>query len=115
MVTFCEEISLDLAEDDAKLKAIAEERLGGDKSSFEITPWIDYYTKIVPKHSEDRLIVFKPPKTSPLIGCIRVRDKDNTKRTLWDVVSKDRHYIGLVPAGCQFEAMVVDAKIITPT
>lgn len=27
MVTFCEEISLDLAEDDAKLKAIAEERV----------------------------------------------------------------------------------------
>jgi len=106
---------LDLAENDAELIAIAEKRLGGDQTSFEITPWTDYYTTIVPKHPEDRLIVFKPPKTSSLIGCIRVRVKDNTKITLWDIVSKDRQYIGLVPAGCQFEAMVVDVKIITPT
>jgi hypothetical protein len=59
--------------------------------------------------------VFKLLKTSALIGCIRVWEKDNTIITLWDIVNKDRQFIRLVPAGCEFEAMLVDAKIITST
>tara|TARA_R110002003_G_scaffold2994_2_gene24755 strand:+ start:2241 stop:2543 length:303 start_codon:yes stop_codon:yes gene_type:complete len=98
-----------------KLEADTVQQLRGDKSSFEITSWTEHYANMIPKHSKDRLVVFKPPTTSKFIGCIRVRDKDNTKSTVWDVVSKDGQYIGLVPAGCQFEAMVVDIKIITPT
>jgi hypothetical protein len=67
--------------------------------------------KIVPSDSKTRLIVFKPPKYHQKFGCIRVRDKNNTK--LWDVVEQAEHYVGLVPAGCMFEAMTVEAKIFT--
>lgn len=82
-----------------------------NKSSFLVTPWTNYYTNLIPEHAEDRLVVFKPPETSQYFGCIRV--KDNT-RTIWDVINKEGQYIGRVPAGCRFEAMVVDVKIITP-
>jgi translation initiation factor IF-1 len=88
--------------------------MGGDKSSFEVTPWTAYRAEIVLKHSQDRLVAFKPLKTSALIGCIRVREKDNTTIKLWDIVDKDGQFIGLVPAGCEFEAMLVYAKMIIP-
>jgi hypothetical protein len=87
-------------------------KLASDGKSFEITPWTKYDAKIVPCHTKDRLVVFRPPKNTEVFGCIRVRDEDNMK--LWDVVRDAGLYVGLVPAGCVFEAMLVDTKIITP-
>lgn len=89
-------------------------QLGGDEGSFEITPWINHNAKLIPDHTKDRLVVFKPPENTEKLGCIRVRDKDNIHLTLWDIVQKSGLHVGLVPAGCKFEAMVVDTKIITP-
>ncbi|KAF2182613.1 hypothetical protein K469DRAFT_586033, partial [Zopfia rhizophila CBS 207.26] len=80
----------------------------------EVDSWTHYYTDEVPKHAKDRVVVFKAPQSSLRIGCIRVRDKDDIKKTVWDVVGREGMYIGLVPAGCPFEAMVVDVKLITP-
>jgi hypothetical protein len=87
-------------------------KLASNENSFDITPWTKYDGKIVPCHTKDRLVVFRPPKDTKKFGCIRVRDKDQKK--LWDVVQDAGLYVGLVPADCAFEAMLVDAKIITP-
>ncbi|KAK7178270.1 hypothetical protein PSPO01_15685 [Paraphaeosphaeria sporulosa] len=108
------EIPSDVANDDKKLKGIASEEFGFDESSFDVSPWTNYYADEVPEHTKDRLVVFKAPDLSDKLGCIRVRDKDDIKKTVWDVVGKKGPYLGFVPAGSLFEAMVVDVKLITP-
>lgn len=85
-----------------------------NESSTEIDSWMYYHTYEVPTHTKDRIVVFKTPQSCPQIGCIRVRDKNNVKKTVWEVVGREGAYIGLVPAGCPFEAMLVDVKLITP-
>jgi hypothetical protein len=98
------------------------EKFGSKFNEFstEVDSWTYYYTDEVSKHAKDRIVVFKAPESSTepesssRIGCIRVRDKDDIKKTVWDVVGKEGVYIGLVPAGCPFEAMVVVVKLITP-
>lgn len=36
------------------------------------------------------------------------------KEMRWDIVRKEGMYMGSVPAGCPFEAMLVEVKLITP-
>ena len=63
------------------------------------------------------MVVFKAPQSYDRLVCIRVRDKDDIKKTVWDVVGQKGQkgpYIGRVPAGSLFEAMVVVIKLITP-
>lgn len=110
------EIPLDTANDGKKLMAIAAQEFGDkfNESSAEVDSWTYYYTDEVPNHSTDRVVVFKAPKSSTRIGCIRVLDKDDIKKVVWDVVGREGVYIGLVPAECPFEAMVVDVRLITP-
>ena len=81
-------------------------------SSFEVTGWTNHYTALVVEHHTERLIVCRPQSKSRPIGCIRVRDKDDG--ILWEIVDKKDVYVGIVPEGCQFEAMFVDVRIITP-
>ncbi|KAF1953188.1 hypothetical protein CC80DRAFT_596068 [Byssothecium circinans] len=117
------EIPSDIANDDTKLKAYASQEFGSEfnESSSEIDSWTYYYVDMIPAHEKDRIVVFKAPdesfhkpKGSPWFGCIRVLDKDDITKIVWDVVQREEMYIGLVPAGCDFEAMVVVIKLITP-
>jgi hypothetical protein len=80
------EVSSDIANDDKKLKELASEEFGSNESSFEVDSWTNYYADEVPKHTKDRLVVFKAPESYEKLGCIRVRDKDDIKKTVWDVV-----------------------------
>jgi hypothetical protein len=95
-------------------------KLNSDNSTSKITAWTFYDARLLQPHSKARLVVFKAPEFAPpvyskIIGCIRVRTSHDTKKTLWDVVNNNGGpYLGLVPAGCQFEAMHVDIRIITP-
>lgn len=101
------EIPSDIANDDKKLKAKASQEFGPefDESSAEVDSWTYYYTDEVPKHAKDRIIVFKAPEPSSQIRCIRVWDKDDIKKTVWDVVRREGTYIGLVPASYIFDRL----------
>ena len=92
-----------------------------DESQVQVDDeWNYVHTKIIPSHSTERLVLFRPHPPSPdypptpKIGCIRVRDKDDKTKKLWDIVNREGIYMGHVPAGSRFEAMIVDVKLITP-
>ncbi|UPX11342.1 uncharacterized protein EKO05_0001949 [Ascochyta rabiei] len=98
---------------DMQLKAkIAQEfDIALGELSFD-DKWTYYYTDEIPEHSKDRIILFRASQSSPRIGCIRVRHKEDIKRIVWDIVGKDGIYIGLVPANCPTEAMLVESKFM---
>lgn len=87
-----------------------------DDNGFEIV-----MARIHNSEPTDRIILFKPHKGMSQFGCIRVlrsetADQGEAKREkkgpVWDVVRAVGSYVGLVPAGCPFEAMVVQLKFI---
>ncbi|CEL06323.1 hypothetical protein ASPCAL07429 [Aspergillus calidoustus] len=78
--------------------------------------WTTHNAKLIEGHPTDRLIVFRPQKSSKLLGCIRVYEAETTvgKTTkLWDVFEVEGTYIGKIPKDCPFEAMLVEVKLIT--
>jgi len=93
-------------------KSITKFGLTLEELSFD-DEWTYYYTDEIPKHSKDRIILFRAAASSSRIGCIRVRHKDDMKQIVWDVVGKEGTYIGLVPAYCRTEAMLVDSRFMT--
>jgi len=103
----------DVASNDEKLMEMAKTKFGSTFQNVEITPWTFYSTDIVPSHSTDRVVVFRPQSPNHTFGCIRVRKKGNNEKD-WDLVAKETVYMGLVGADCRFEAMDVELKLITP-
>jgi len=102
--------------DISQLLKTAVRRFGDDfdESKVEVDERWDYHdTDIVPSHTSQRLVIFRARPPSQFFGCIRVRD-EQTDKMLWDVFGKTGIYMGHVPAGCYFEAMMVDLKFITP-
>jgi hypothetical protein len=75
--------------------------------------WKYYHTDIVPGHTSERLVVFRAQPPFKRLGCIRVLKDQNLEEMIWDRYNCEGIYIGLVPAGCSFEAMVVEIKLIT--
>jgi hypothetical protein len=75
--------------------------------------WIPYNLKMIPPHSSDRLIVFRPQRSQRLLGCIRVYKAGTTIKE-WDVYDTDGTFIGIIPEDCTCEAMLVEIKLITP-
>jgi hypothetical protein len=75
--------------------------------------WKYYYTDIIPGHTSERLVVFRPHPPATKLGCVRVLKAENMKEMIWDRYNCEGIYIGRVPAGCPFEAMVVEIKLIT--
>jgi hypothetical protein len=70
---------------------------------------------MVPSDTKDRIIVFRAREPSKQFGCIRVREKENLTQTVWDLVGKEGIYIGVIPAECPFEAMLVEVMLMTPS
>lgn len=77
--------------------------------------------RIYDSDQSDRIILFKPQKGMSQFGCIRVLRSETTnqgeaarekKGPVWDLVRTVGSYVGLVPAGCPFEAMVVQVRFI---
>ncbi|OCK74895.1 hypothetical protein K432DRAFT_386534 [Lepidopterella palustris CBS 459.81] len=111
------EISTQIADDNEKLKSKASETFGSEfnDAHTEVDPkWTYYYTDMVPSHTKDRIVIFRAQPPSKQLGCVRVRDKHDITKTIWDSVGKEGIYMGDVPAGCPFEAMLVEVKLITP-
>ena len=75
--------------------------------------WKYYYTDIVSGHTSERLVVFRAQPPSTRLGCVRVLKDQDMKEMIWDRYNCEGIYIGRVPAGCPFEAMVVEIKLIT--
>ncbi|KAL3468749.1 hypothetical protein BJX99DRAFT_105258 [Aspergillus californicus] len=78
--------------------------------------WTAHNAKLIEGHPTDRLIVFRPQKSSKFLGCIRVYEAGTTVGTttkLWDVFEVEGTYIGKIPRECPFEAMLVEVKLIT--
>lgn len=87
-----------------------------DDNGFEIVQG-----RIYDSHPTDRIIIFRPHKGTPKFGCIRVLRSETAnqgeatkekKGPVWDVVRAVGSYVGLVPAGCPFEAMLVQVRFI---
>ncbi|RSM14271.1 hypothetical protein BHE90_015237 [Fusarium euwallaceae] len=87
-----------------------------DDNGFEIVQG-----RIYDSHPTDRIIHFRPHKGTPKFGCIRVLRSETAnqgeatkekKGPVWDVVRAVGSYVGLVPAGCPFEAMLVQVRFI---
>jgi hypothetical protein len=74
--------------------------------------WTYYYTRMVPSHTTERVVIFRARSPSKNLGCVRV--VDGQEEMIWDVVNSGGTYMGHVPAGCPFEAMLVEIKLITP-
>lgn len=77
--------------------------------------------RVYESHSSDRIIIFQPYKGQQMSGCIRVLKSETSsqgdatkerKGPVWDVVRTVGSYAGLVPAGCPFEAMLVQVRFI---
>ncbi|KAM4057188.1 hypothetical protein HRG_014840 [Hirsutella rhossiliensis] len=77
--------------------------------------------RIFESHPADRIVVFRPRKGTPKFGCIRVlereiTDQDKTARRkkgpVWEEKRGGGSCVGLIPAECRFEAMLVDIKFI---
>ena len=76
--------------------------------------WTYHYTKMIPSHSAERVVAFRAQPPSKQVGCVRVLDGQDVKEMIWDVVGKEGTYMGRVPAGSPFEAMLVEVKLIMP-
>jgi hypothetical protein len=85
-----------------------------DESLVDIDEdWKYYHMDIVSGHTSERLVVFRARPPSKRLGCVRVSKDQDLKEMIWDRYNCEGIYIGHVPAGCPFEAMVVEIKLIT--
>lgn len=71
--------------------------------------WTSYTAIMIEGHSTDYFIAFRPLSTRNFLGCIRVY-RDSYK--LWDKHNAGGTWIGKIPKGCPFEAMLVEVKRI---
>ncbi|THC89111.1 hypothetical protein EYZ11_011438 [Aspergillus tanneri] len=107
-------ISDEISQDKAKL---AEEAVNHFGSTFEESKvdveesWASYNVRLFESALTERLVLFRPPPSSKVFGCIRVRDGQRTVK--WEAVRKSGLYMGFIPNGCHFEAMLVDVRLIT--
>jgi hypothetical protein len=85
-------------------------------NGFEIV-----HGRVYESHPSDRIIIFQPHSGQQMFGCIRVLRSEapnqaeatkERKGPVWDVVRAVGSYAGLVPAGCPFEAMLVQVRFI---
>jgi hypothetical protein len=74
--------------------------------------WTYCHARIIPSYDADRLVVFRPKPPSKVFGCIRVLDKEDTEM-IWEIMRQEGAYIGRVPPGSSFEALLVEIKLIT--
>ena len=65
---------------------------------------------IVSGHTSERLVVFRARPPSKRLGHVRVSKDQDLKEMIWDRYNCEGIYIGHVPAGCPFEAMVVEIR-----
>jgi len=106
-------ISEEFADDDEKLKGEALAKFGLEDKLSDASidsEWTWHHTKLVPSTTEDRIVVFRPKVGRKNFGVVRVRDKEKVKQ--WDEMEGRGLWVGRVPAGCFFEAMLVEIKLI---
>ena len=87
-----------------------------DDNGFEIV-----HGRIYESHPSGRIIIFQPHKGQQMFGYKRVLQRETAnqgeamkerKGPVWDVVRTVGSYAGLVPAGCPFEAMLVQVRFV---
>ncbi|PKX99507.1 uncharacterized protein P174DRAFT_360918, partial [Aspergillus novofumigatus IBT 16806] len=59
----------------------------------------------------ERLIIFRPPKSSKYFDCIRVKD-GSTGVVKWETLRKTGIWMGVVPINHQIKAMLVKLMMI---
>ncbi|PYH80611.1 hypothetical protein BO82DRAFT_355324 [Aspergillus uvarum CBS 121591] len=68
---------------------------------------------MVEGYRNKRVVIFRPAPFDKWLGCIRARNGSNFKEIIWDAVNLENIYMGLLPANCPFEAMLVEIKLVT--
>ncbi|KAK1762500.1 hypothetical protein QBC33DRAFT_281630 [Phialemonium atrogriseum] len=120
------------ADDDELLKHVTHEFGDGfSASQCDVSGFSPVIIELFKAHPTDRVIVFRPQAGLEGFGCIRIRvlkkdeddkhgdrDKQNKHKvtknaTVWEKVRGKGAYIGMIPAGCRFEAMYVDVNLVT--
>lgn len=99
-------------------------------SNCDISKFTAVTARLFDAHPKDRIVVFRNAQASEFFGVIRVLEKetgdtgstseekhehDDTEkksRCIWENVRGRGTFIGLIPAGCRFEAMYVEVKSI---
>ncbi|KAH1475958.1 hypothetical protein KXX06_005716, partial [Aspergillus fumigatus] len=102
------QITDEIAQDKAKLAKEAVNHFGSnfEESKVDIDDgWTSYHVRLFESAVTERLVLFRPPPSSKVLGCIRVKEQETVK---WEVVRKSGLYMGYIPGGCRFEAILAD-------
>ncbi|POR32210.1 Uncharacterized protein TPAR_07591 [Tolypocladium paradoxum] len=93
-------------------------------SRCDISKFEPFLIQLFHSQVEDRIVIFRHRPSKTLLGCIRVLEgdenqkkqddkKQGTETTVWEIMEAKGVYAGLIPAGCRFEAMYVELRLIT--
>ncbi|KAH7113099.1 hypothetical protein EDB81DRAFT_893819 [Dactylonectria macrodidyma] len=110
-------------DDNKKLFEFVTKEFGGSFSipHSDVNGFEPVLGRVYESHPTDRIIVFRPLKGKPQFGCIRVlrgetANQDDIRKDkkgpVWEEKRGGGTFVGLIPAECRFEAMVIEIKFI---
>ncbi|KAH8654682.1 hypothetical protein BGZ61DRAFT_203708 [Ilyonectria robusta] len=89
-------------------------------SQCDVSNFTRVLIQLFEPHPTNRVIVFRNREGTEGFGCIRVlkREYNGEERhrkvgTVWENVRGKGSYMGVIPAGCRFEAMYVELRLVT--